>query len=93
MRTTAGTSERHQERVLTIHTHAPRQELVDRYNPTHDMTQDERVKATANRVGLNTPLEYDPAAPRPIPSGEKDGVNGGSEDGKGSLQTMFAPDR
>ena len=35
------------------------------------MTQDERIKATANRVGLNTPFEYDPAAPRPIPSGEE----------------------
>lgn len=52
------------------------------------MTQDERIKATANRVGLNTPLEYDPEAPRPIPTGE-DGAE--ADDGKGSLQTMFAP--
>lgn len=52
------------------------------------MTQDERIKATANRVGLNTPLEYDPEAPRAIPTGE-DGAE--ADDGKGSLQTMFAP--
>ncbi|KAL5488324.1 hypothetical protein ACEPAI_6432 [Sanghuangporus weigelae] len=32
-------------------------ELLDRYNPLHDMTQEERVKATANRVGLNTPID------------------------------------
>lgn len=54
------------------------------------MTQDERIKATANRVGLNTPFEYDPAAPRPIPSGEE-AAEGEQE--QGSLQTMFAPQR
>lgn len=55
------------------------------------MTQDERIKATANRVGLNTPFEYDPAAPRPIPSG--DASVEGKEGEQGSLQTMFAPQR
>lgn len=61
------------------------------------MTQDERIKATANRVGLNTPREYDPAAPRPIGSGEEaaavHGPGEGEGEGKGSLQTMFAPER
>ncbi|BEI86666.1 hypothetical protein CcaverHIS002_0700120 [Cutaneotrichosporon cavernicola] len=33
-------------------------ELLKRYNPTHGMTQEERVKATARRVGLNSPVEY-----------------------------------
>ena len=33
------------------------QELLDRYNPLHDMTQEERVAATARRVGLDTPIE------------------------------------
>ncbi|GAA5987659.1 hypothetical protein JCM10908_007154 [Rhodotorula pacifica] len=76
--------------VVFLRSRRIHKELVDRYNPTHDMTQDERIKATANRVGLNTPLEYDPAAPRPIPTGEE-AENGDSE--KGSLQTMFAPQR
>ncbi|ODO07094.1 hypothetical protein I350_04463 [Cryptococcus amylolentus CBS 6273] len=33
-------------------------ELVKRYNPTHSMSQEERVHATARRVGLNSPKEY-----------------------------------
>ncbi|TXT06149.1 hypothetical protein VHUM_03622 [Vanrija humicola] len=33
-------------------------ELVKRYNPTHGMSQDERVHASARRVGLDTPLEF-----------------------------------
>ncbi|EJT52022.1 hypothetical protein A1Q2_03209 [Trichosporon asahii var. asahii CBS 8904] len=33
-------------------------ELVKRYNPTHDMTQEERVAATARRVGLDKPEEF-----------------------------------
>ncbi|GAA5880107.1 hypothetical protein JCM8547_006192 [Rhodosporidiobolus lusitaniae] len=60
-------------------------ELVDRYNPTHDMTEAERIEKTANRVGLNVPQEYDEANPSHIPTGEPEG------EGKGSLQTMFAP--
>lgn len=35
-----------------------KQELVKRYNPTHDMTQEERVAATARRVGLDKPEEF-----------------------------------
>ncbi|PAV20675.1 complex 1 LYR [Pyrrhoderma noxium] len=35
-------------------------ELLDRYNPLRDMTQEERVHATARRVGLDTPLEAKP---------------------------------
>lgn len=34
-------------------------ELLRRYNPLHDMTDEEKIKATARRVGLNTPVEYD----------------------------------
>ncbi|KLT40402.1 hypothetical protein CC85DRAFT_287504 [Cutaneotrichosporon oleaginosum] len=33
-------------------------ELLKRYNPTHSMSQEERVKATARRVGLDAPSEY-----------------------------------
>ncbi|GAA6048482.1 hypothetical protein JCM3770_003779 [Rhodotorula araucariae] len=64
-------------------------ELVERYNPTHDMTTAERVEATANRVGLQGPQEYDAANPRPLPTGDEPEPE--REAGKGSLQTMFAP--
>jgi len=30
--------------------------LLERYNPTSQMTTEERVEATARRVGLNVPL-------------------------------------
>ncbi|OCH94241.1 hypothetical protein OBBRIDRAFT_161597 [Obba rivulosa] len=30
--------------------------LLDRYNPLHDLTAEERIKATARRVGLDMPL-------------------------------------
>ncbi|WWD20018.1 hypothetical protein CI109_104491 [Kwoniella shandongensis] len=33
-------------------------ELLKRYNPIHGMSEEERIVATANRVGLNTPIEY-----------------------------------
>ncbi|KAK0541545.1 hypothetical protein OC835_000013 [Tilletia horrida] len=36
-------------------------ELLLRYNPTHGMTEQERVRATARRVGLDVPQEYDPS--------------------------------
>lgn len=38
------------------------QELLVRYNPLHDQTEAERVKATARRVGLDVPVEYLPNA-------------------------------
>ncbi|PVF98066.1 hypothetical protein CPB86DRAFT_705874 [Serendipita vermifera] len=31
--------------------------LLDRYNPLHDLTAEEHIKATARRVGLNMPIE------------------------------------
>lgn len=34
--------------------------LLLRYNPLHDQTEQERVKATARRVGLEVPKEYQP---------------------------------
>lgn len=30
--------------------------LLDRYNPLHDLTTEERIKATARRVGLDMPV-------------------------------------
>lgn len=56
------------------------------------MTEAERIEATANRVGLSSPEEYDVANPRDLPEGhiEPDAAKA-SSDAKGSLQTMFAP--
>ncbi|WVQ79549.1 hypothetical protein IAT38_001648 [Cryptococcus sp. DSM 104549] len=33
-------------------------ELLRRYNPIHGMSEEERINATARRVGLNTPKEF-----------------------------------
>ncbi|OCF33391.1 hypothetical protein I317_07000 [Kwoniella heveanensis CBS 569] len=33
-------------------------ELLQRYNPIHGMSEEERIKATARRVGLDTPVEF-----------------------------------
>lgn len=33
----------------------PMQELLDRYNPLIDLTAEERIEATARRVGLDMP--------------------------------------
>ncbi|WWC93133.1 uncharacterized protein L201_008100 [Kwoniella dendrophila CBS 6074] len=33
-------------------------ELLQRYNPIHGMSEEERIKATARRVGLDTPIEF-----------------------------------
>jgi len=30
--------------------------LLDRYNPTHDLTSEEHIRATARRVGLDMPV-------------------------------------
>lgn len=36
------------------------QELLERYNPVHGMSQEERTVATARRVGLDMPIEKKP---------------------------------
>ncbi|KZO95638.1 hypothetical protein CALVIDRAFT_538034 [Calocera viscosa TUFC12733] len=33
-------------------------DLLQRYNPLSDLTPEERVRATARRVGLDTPVEH-----------------------------------
>lgn len=35
------------------------QTLLDRYNPLHDLTAEEHIKATAQRVGLDMPVRRD----------------------------------
>ena len=39
--------------------HACLQELLERYNPLHGLSTEERVKKTANRVGLDMPIAKD----------------------------------
>ncbi|KAF8592534.1 hypothetical protein K439DRAFT_1400434 [Ramaria rubella] len=34
--------------------------LLERYSPLHDLSEEERIRATARRVGLDTPTEYKP---------------------------------
>jgi hypothetical protein len=55
------------------------------------MTEAERIEATANRVGLSGPQEYDSDNPRPLPSNEAEEGDPTNGDPKGSLQTMWAP--
>ncbi|PWN47492.1 hypothetical protein IE53DRAFT_390365 [Violaceomyces palustris] len=45
-------------------------ELLERYNPTHGMTEQERVRATARRVGLDVPKEHTPSDQDQPPSDE-----------------------
>ncbi|TKY87677.1 hypothetical protein EX895_003258 [Sporisorium graminicola] len=37
-------------------------ELLQRYNPTVGMSEEERVRLTARRVGLDVPITHDPTA-------------------------------
>ncbi|KAF9075901.1 hypothetical protein BDP27DRAFT_1211809 [Rhodocollybia butyracea] len=36
--------------------------LLDRYNPLVDLTADERIHATARRVGLDMPIVHEPGS-------------------------------
>jgi len=33
--------------------------LIERYNPGMDMSEEERVRLTARRVGMNLPIEFE----------------------------------
>lgn len=39
------------------------QELLQRYNPTVGMSEEERVRLTARRVGLDVPITHDASSP------------------------------
>ena len=39
------------------------QALLERYNPLFNLTAEEHIKATANRVGLNMPITPDGSNP------------------------------
>ncbi|KIP12872.1 hypothetical protein PHLGIDRAFT_113459 [Phlebiopsis gigantea 11061_1 CR5-6] len=46
-----------QNAVVFMRSQRMHKTLVDRYNPLHDLTAEERIKATARRVGLDMPIE------------------------------------
>ncbi|KAI0092831.1 hypothetical protein BDY19DRAFT_903575 [Irpex rosettiformis] len=41
---------------IFLHSQRMHKELLERYNPLHDLTPEERIKATARRVGLDVPV-------------------------------------
>ena len=46
-------------RCMLLRILACSQELLERYNPLHGLSTEERVKKTANRVGLDMPVGKD----------------------------------
>ncbi|PCH41388.1 hypothetical protein WOLCODRAFT_143540 [Wolfiporia cocos MD-104 SS10] len=48
-----------QNAVTFMRSQRTHKELLDRYNPLHDLTTEERIRATARRVGLNMPIAPD----------------------------------
>ncbi|KAG6817435.1 hypothetical protein H0H87_008603 [Tephrocybe sp. NHM501043] len=49
-----------QNALLSLRSQREHKILIDRYNPLVDLTAEERLKATARRVGLNMPIEHQP---------------------------------
>ncbi|KAI0347305.1 hypothetical protein BDW22DRAFT_1387429 [Trametopsis cervina] len=46
-----------QNAITFMRSQRTHKELLDRYNPLHDLTSEERIRATARRVGLDMPLK------------------------------------
>ncbi|KAF5322838.1 hypothetical protein D9619_000371 [Psilocybe cf. subviscida] len=46
--------------ILFLRSQREHARLLERYNPTFDLTSQDRIQATARRVGLNMPKMYDP---------------------------------
>ncbi|KAF9482450.1 hypothetical protein BDN70DRAFT_875000 [Pholiota conissans] len=46
--------------ILFIKSQREHKRLLERYNPTFDLTAQDRIKATARRVGLDMPVTYKP---------------------------------
>ncbi|GAA6060050.1 hypothetical protein JCM10212_001047 [Sporobolomyces blumeae] len=80
--------------VVFMKAHRLHKALIERYNPTHDMTQAERAEKSANMVGLKFPEQFEQGDTAPTMEQGRNRNPGGkaSKDGKGSLQTMFAPE-
>ncbi|EKM59720.1 uncharacterized protein PHACADRAFT_181691 [Phanerochaete carnosa HHB-10118-sp] len=45
-----------QNALTFMHSQRMHKALLDRYNPLHDLTTEEQIKATARRVGLDMPI-------------------------------------
>ncbi|KAK4048233.1 hypothetical protein OIV83_004938 [Microbotryomycetes sp. JL201] len=74
--------------VVFLKAHRLHKELVERYNPTHGMTDDERARRSANMVGLQFP---DEAKRTPTSSEQVDQMpasDAASDKPRGTLQTM-----
>ncbi|KAM0749106.1 hypothetical protein T439DRAFT_316206 [Meredithblackwellia eburnea MCA 4105] len=81
---------RHAENMAVyLKAHRIHKELVERYNPTSGLTQEERAKLSAKRVGLNMPEDFDKDVAPTMEAGRPE-MERLRKQGKGSLQTMFA---
>ncbi|KAL1723344.1 hypothetical protein EV715DRAFT_286215 [Schizophyllum commune] len=49
--------------VLFLRSQREHKALLERYNPLFNLTAEEHIKATANRVGLNMPITPDGSNP------------------------------
>ncbi|GAA5871517.1 hypothetical protein JCM16303_000781 [Sporobolomyces ruberrimus] len=79
--------------VVFMKAHRLHKALVERYNPTHDLTQAERAEKSANMVGLKFPKQFEQGDVAPTMEQGRNRRPEKTEDGKGSLQTMFAPEQ
>ncbi|KAK4057229.1 hypothetical protein OIO90_001724 [Microbotryomycetes sp. JL221] len=73
--------------VVFLRAHRIHKQLVERYNPTHGMTDDERARKSANLVGLQFPDED--RRPKMAATQQQD-VSADDNNGKptGTLQTL-----
>ncbi|KAN0140008.1 hypothetical protein V8E53_001904 [Lactarius tabidus] len=56
---TASSLESTSQHILTfLHSQRMHKTLLDRYNPVIDLTDEERIEATARRVGLDMPVTH-----------------------------------
>jgi hypothetical protein len=63
---TSGVSSKRLENITVLLKNARvHNELLARYNPVYGKSEQERIKATANRVGLDVPEEFADAAGQP----------------------------
>ncbi|CEQ43187.1 SPOSA6832_05087 [Sporobolomyces salmonicolor] len=74
--------------VVFMRAHRLHKELVERYNPTHDLTQAERAEKSANMVGLKFPEQFEAGT---APTMEQGKNRQPGQPAQGSLHTMFAP--
>ncbi|SPO25231.1 related to FMC1 - mitochondrial matrix protein, required for assembly of F1F0 ATP synthase [Ustilago trichophora] len=67
-------------------------ELLQRYNPTTGMTEEERVRLTARRVGLDVPLTHDPTSAS-APTSESDASSNNYRESAQIAQDQYKQDK